>query len=337
MNHPIRSRKRAKGDSGNQRRYHIAEWYGMSMASITDQERSDFAAVACKQHISTKPICPAQSMGIGHIKYCTKQGGVCSLREYERFNLDESRLVPLDASHHVVTICPHRFKERNEILEWVGETLIGTNQPAIATEVGFLSRHSGEIAEQSTSTSPGDSADRDSLPGDVGQIDFVLANRSLDPMKWCALELQAVYFSGPGMGPEFSALAKSKPGTLPFPSGLRRPDWRSSGPKRLMPQLQIKVPALRRWGKKMAVVIDEAFYAELGHMDTVQHVSNCDIAWFIVGYDEANAAIRLNRKRLHLTTLESAVEGLTAGSPVSVEEFERRIRAKLVAGNSIPA
>ena len=42
--------------------------------------------------------------------------------------------------------------------------------------------------------------------------------------------------------------------------GRRRPDYRSSGPKRLSPQLDVKVPVLRNWGKKVVVVIDRFFY-----------------------------------------------------------------------------
>lgn len=42
---------------------------------------------------------------------------------------------------------------------------------------------------------------------------------------------------------------------VPFPQVQRRPDLRSSGPKRLMPRLQIKVPTISRWGEEMAVVI----------------------------------------------------------------------------------
>jgi hypothetical protein len=37
---------------------------------------------------------------------------------------------------------------------------------------------------------------------------------------------------------------------VPFPAVQRRPDFRSSGPKRLMPQLQIKVPTISRWGRR---------------------------------------------------------------------------------------
>jgi hypothetical protein len=55
----------------------------------------------------------------------------------------------------------------------------------------------------------------------------------------------------------------------------------------------------------------------------------CDIAWFVVGYDEAQGSARLTPKEAHFTTLEQAVEGLTAGIPVSLEVFEERIRRKL--------
>jgi hypothetical protein len=66
-----------------------------------------------------------------------------------------------------------------------------------------------------------------------------------------------VYFYGASMTAEFKMLRYHEAAGVPFLAG-HRPDYRSSGPKRLMPQLQIKVPSLRRWGKKMAVVVDEA-------------------------------------------------------------------------------
>jgi len=96
-----------------------------------------------------------------------------------------------------------------------------------------------------------------------------------------------------------------------------------------MPQLQIKLPSLRRWGKKMAVLIDEGFFASLGSMDDVCDVSNCDIAWFVVGFNEADGEARLVPRFVRLTTLERAVEGLTGGTPVSRGAFEDRIRSKL--------
>jgi hypothetical protein len=99
-----------------------------------------------------------------------------------------------------------------------------------------------------------------------------------------------------------------------------------------MPQLQIKVPTLRRWGKKMAVVVDEQFFKSLGKMEEVSResdISNADIAWLVVGFDEGSDPIRLVRRRCHLTTLERAVEGLTNGEPVRLSLFEDRLKAKL--------
>ena len=117
----------------------------------------------------------------------------------------------------------------------------------------------------------------------------------------------------------------------PFPRQIRRPDYRSSGPKRLMPQLQIKVPTLRRWGKKMAVVVDKHFFESLGHMEEVGDLSNGDIAWFTVDFqeDDSGSRFKLVRNSVHVTTLERATEGLTGGSAVTLTEFEDGIRSKL--------
>jgi len=205
------------------------------------------------------------------------------------------------------------------IARWIGRTMLDHPEPLVVGEVGFLERENGEAADASP------------RPGreDVGRIDCVLVHPDREPLHWCALEIQAVYFSGDKMQNEFQAILDHQDDSLPFPVGRRRPDYRSSGPKRLMPQLQVKVPTLRRWGKKMAVVVDESFFAALGRMESVQDVSNADIAWLVVGYDESAGEARLKLTRIHLTTLERAVEGLTAGYPVSLETFEARIREKL--------
>ena len=166
-----------------------------------------------------------------------------------------------------------------------------------------------------------------------GRIDMVLANQEActAALSWCALEIQAVYFSGRSMNEEFRSIRNYDGEQPPFPRQTRRPDYRSSGPKRLMPQLQIKVPTLRRWGKKMAVVVDKHFFEALGDMEEVRDLSNGDIAWFTVDFEEDHASghFRLVRDSVHVTTLERATEGLTGGSPVTLTEFEENIRSKL--------
>jgi len=80
----------------------------------------------------------------------------------------------------------------------------------------------------------------------------------------------------------------------------------------------------------MAVVVDRPFFESLGKMEEVKDVSSCDIAWFIVQYEEKeDGRAELQPHVVKLTTLERAVEGLTGGTPLSLTEFEARIRAKV--------
>lgn len=250
---------------------------------------------------------------------CTKDGGVCSIRIYRQLTQNGEVAVAPNEMGRLVTTCPCRFEQNNLTVSWVGQEILNDPNPLVVKEVGFLEREQGNIDEVTSDISK----------EDVGRIDSVLVCPECNPLRWCALEMQAVYFSGPAMSHDFKAIGEHTGTDIPFPTRLRRPDYRSSGPKRLMPQLQIKVPTLRRWGKKMAVVVDSSFFASLGRMDSVAHISNADIAWFVVDYDESDREAVLKRGGLHLTTLERAVEGLTAGHPVSLDVFEARIKDKV--------
>jgi hypothetical protein len=142
-----------------------------------------------------------------------------------------------------------------------------------------------------------------------------------------------VYFSGKAMKLDFEGILSHEGGTLLWPVVARRPDYRSSGPKRLMPQLQMKVPWFRRWGKKMAVVVDEEFFREvIGSIRVVDEVPDCEVAWFVVRYEGS----KLRRANLYLTTLDEAVKSVTAGSGLSLGDFQQRILAKLARLSSGP-
>ncbi|MCX6928575.1 MAG: NotI family restriction endonuclease, partial [Verrucomicrobia bacterium] len=216
-----------------------------------------------------------------------------------------------------VITCPNRFLEGNLVARWVGEALLGTSKPAVISELPFLM---GEIQS--------DEGEEDA----VGKIDEVLVNAEGGTLRWCALEFQAVYFSGMSMENDFKVMREWTGPGVPFPAVQRRPDFRSSGPKRLMPQLQIKVPTISRWGKKMAVVIDRAFWESLGEMREVRELSNCEIVWFVASFaPPKEGRFSLKRHETHFTTLVNAVEGLTGGTPMSLERFENQIRDRLPA------
>jgi hypothetical protein len=303
------------------RRFGIAEWYGKPLSVMTPAERRRLAIMLLNKDPKLKAIpCPFRSTELAVVP-CTKPGGVCSLRLYEQTS---EGVLPVDSSSgQLRATCPNRFQQASTIYDWVSEVVLRSSDASVISEIGFLQRVSNE-----------DSPDQ--REDNVGRIDEVLLVPGSDPLRWCALEVQAVYFSGPGMSAEFKSLSLSKGARIPFPTAIRRPDYRSSGPKRLMPQLQIKVPTLRRWGKKMAVVVDRAFFDALGRMDSVKDISNADVAWFVVGYDESSVPITLTRDAVCFTTLERAVEGLTGGVPVTQDEFERRIMEK-AARSEAPA
>ncbi len=247
-------------------RYSIGEWYGTGFESLTPSERFNRAKTERDAEAILGEICPFQNNA-----KCNKKGGVCSLRQYQQVSDG-----PVSGVGPVITTCPQRFLEADTIFRWVGETLLQTSEPVVLDEIGFLDRLRPEETEAD--------ADEDSKDF-IGRIDNVLVHPLRQPMDWCALELQAVYFSGKSMANEFKMLSEKETDALPFPAKHRRPDWRSSGPKRLLPQLQTKVPTIRTWGKKMAVVIDEAFFGSLVGLEREKHLSNSEIAWFVVGYD----------------------------------------------------
>jgi hypothetical protein len=288
-----------------QKRYGIGEWYGSDFARlgperIRELAKADFRSMPCRFRGGT----------------CSKQGGVCTLRVYSR---DGQKVEPEGG---LVTVCPHRFKEASEAIAWIAKTLIGTDAPECIREVPFL---------KSDFAAPGSESQT------VGQVDLVLVNQTGPVLEWCCVEMQAVYFSGPAMSADLAAFALWAGPGLPFPQKLRRPDFRSSGPKRLMPQLQTKVPTISRWGKKMAVLVDSAFWSSLARMEEVSDPSNCDVAWFVVDYEPSATGWHLTPKMVHFTTLLHAVEGLTGGHPVSLGEFEDNIKLRLAQSRTNPA
>lgn len=282
-------------------RYGAGELYGFYLTMLTHARLRALVNAPFK----SQP-CPFR----GGESPCNKNGGVCTLRQFSRTG---DKVEPIQDISLVAT-CPNRFYDNDTALAWAGQILLGTDAPIVLTELPFL---------MSTKR------DKDSDPTAVGKIDMVIVHPEITTLQWCALEIQAVYFSGASMSKDFTIMQDWQGPGLPFPQGIRRPDFRSSGPKRLMPQLQIKVPTISRWGKKVAVVVDQPFWDSLGSISEVDHVSNCDIAWFVMDYRHDGKGFHMEPKDLHLTTLDRAVEGLTGGKPTSLADFEKTLRAKL--------
>ncbi|MFW6107291.1 MAG: NotI family restriction endonuclease [bacterium] len=161
----------------------------------------------------------------------------------------------------------------------------------------------------------------------LGKIDYVVARHEKGTLAdFCALEVQSVYMSGSSMRPEFEHYLRT--GAAPEPQRERHADYRSSSHKRLMPQLMIKVPALRRWGKKVLVAIHQDFFGWLPECPVLDE-SNAELTWLVYRAEDQGDRYRLAFQRTVPTTLEDAVTSLTAAVPPPRQEFERQLQAAL--------
>jgi len=160
----------------------------------------------------------------------------------------------------------------------------------------------------------------------AGKIDLVVAAVRHE-LRWFGLEIQAVYFSGPAMASEFRELERDNEDRPPYPLETRRPDWRSSGAKRLMPQLQVKGPTLRRWHSKIAVAVDRPFFRSLGGpSDTPsKDLDSGDVIWLV---PELTGG-QIVRGHWEVLTLEASTAKLLSAAPIPRGDFEDMLRAKL--------
>jgi len=222
---------------------------------------------------------------------CNKSGGVCSIRAGK--------------SAPVIT-CPERFAEGNLLPAWLAR-IVGFPEIYMASEVPFMRNPANGLA--------------------AGKIDLVIA-RDGQASAWFGLEIQAVYFSGDGMAADFDLLMKNEDIKPPEPVGKRRPDFRSSGAKRLMPQLQVKGPTLRRWNTKLAVAVDLPFFEYIGGAseEPSQDLNDGDIVWLV---PRVTDDCRLIEHHWEVLSLEDSSDKLLSADEIKRHEFEEALRAKL--------
>lgn len=307
-------------------RYGIAEWFGKNIMALTPENRQTFGKLATYQDeegdLSDAPICPFLTTLIPDAK-CNKASGVCSIRKFYAGPDGVGHPVSDD---RIVTVCPFRFLQRmsdgKRLLVWISEIMLDINNPIIVKETPFL-RKISDVAG-------GGDADDDKK---AGRIDWILVNpttMTAGELEWCAVETQSLYFSGDKMRLEFDAYAKT-PSPVLFPIGRRRPDYRSSGPKRLSPQLDVKVPVLRSWGKKIAVVIDRFFFDSMNSLtdsyprakNDKERRDNADVIWVVVDYD---SDLIMTHHDVVFSTLESSRTALNATEPLSKSDFTNNLK-----------
>lgn len=316
-------------------RYGIAEWFGNDITTMTPDERQAFGQLAVEQDqtgdLSNAPFCPFLSTLVPAAR-CNKASGVCSIRRFSQG--PDGTGIPVSGDK-IVMVCPSRFLQTlddgKSLFVWISEKMLGIPNPTVVKETPFLRKVSDAIRTPELAADIEPEAEEEGKK--AGRIDWILVNPATmdaSELEWCAVETQALYFSGDKMRPEFEAYAAA-PSAVLFPAGRRRPDYRSSGPKRLSPQLDVKVPVLRNWGKKVVVVIDRFFYDNMNALadayprarNDQERRDNSDVVWFVVDY---NDDLKMTASAVVFTTLESSRRALNATEPLSKGDFTRNLK-----------
>ncbi len=286
-------------------RYGIAEWFGKPLISLSPEERMEMAVSASGQAQALPcPFKPGRAA-------CSKAGGVCSIQLYDEGEGGRTGA----ASGWPVITCPVRFDQDYLLVRWLAEIVgFSPGEAMLAREIPFM---------QSAATNK-----------PAGKIDLVVARTEGNRLEWYGLEIQAVYFSGPGMSTQFNILANDDNATPPYPDHIRRPDWRSSSAKRLMPQLQVKVPTVRRWNSKVAVAVDRPFFESIGGPSATpsQDINDGDIIWLVpeLSRNGIDGSFQLTRGHWEVLTLESSTDKLLAARTISRDVFETALQDKLI-------
>lgn len=169
----------------------------------------------------------------------------------------------------------------------------------------------------------------------AGNIDIVIAtmNKNGEVLDFGAVEVQAVYITGnvrnvfdkymenPSNNQDMTWPAKN------YPS----PDYLSSSRKRLAPQLIYKGGILHKWGKKMAVVVDESFFAQLPVLEEVDK-EIADIAWMVYGFQKKGGHYSLRKKAIHYTRFEDALATITTPEVGNASEFVEYLKDRISKG-----
>lgn len=161
---------------------------------------------------------------------------------------DPIGICSLEANGIAAAVCPVRFVEHGRIFKDAAKIAFGDGATfGVFPEVRVLKIAGGG---------------QNGSDKKIGKVDYLLGR--LDDgevVDFCAVEVQAVYFSGTTIRPALEHFLETE--TLDPAISDRRPDYRSSAQKRLVPQLQLKVPIFRRWGKRFFVVVDSSFFEAL--------------------------------------------------------------------------
>jgi len=246
-------------------------------------------------------ICPFRG------SQCTKGNradplGICSLTNGDR----------------LATLCPVRFVQDAQVFRDAARLAFGAAAAfAVVPEVRILQVRKVVQGRERMSK--------------VGKVDYLIAklDRNRNPIDFAALEVQSVYFSGGQIRSAFDGFMRT--GRV-GEDASRRPDWRSSAQKRLMPQLSLKIPVFRRWGRKFFVAVDSLFFGELPTFRAANDFSNSEITWLVYPFASVGSAFTIGSANVVYSTWDDVQTALREGEAPTTDQILDELRRKISAG-----
>jgi hypothetical protein len=211
-------------------------------------------------------------------------------------------------------VCPVRFVEDSRVFRDAADLAFGAGAQVVVLPEYKLLTVAGEPDERARK---------------IGKVDFMLGKLNGDTIvDFAALEIQAVYSSGGGVEDAFLHFMQSQHAGEEGDLGV---DFRSSAQKRLVPQLRLKVPIFRRWGKKFFVAIDDTFFSALPNFGTTS-AGNSEVTWLSYPLRLHSSSMRLGDPEIHFTEWSKVEQALEEGEPPDspaevIAELQTRIDA----------
>ena len=216
----------------------------------------------------------------------------------------------------IVSTCPVRFREDFQIVSDAADFFFPASNYVAVTEARLKDMH-------------GKSA---------GNIDIVIAavDKKGEIADFGAVEVQAVYITGNvrNVLEKYMENPKKNQGMEWPAKNYPSPDYLSSSRKRLAPQLIYKGGILHKWGRKMAVVVDENFFSQLPELEEVDKQS-AEIAWMVYGFQKKGDRYSLQRKGIRYTQFESALATITTPDVGNVGDFVEYLKNRIAKGKTM--
>jgi hypothetical protein len=242
-------------------------------------------------------------------KHCTFRDSVCTKSN----KANPLGICTLSDGNFATALCPVRFLERDQIFKDAANLAFGPGvEFAVFPEIRILKI-----------PSPEDDGEKK-----IGKVDFLIGHiKGGFVADFAAVEVQAVYFSGTSIRPVFDRFLLGE--ELTDEQITRRPDFRSSAQKRLIPQLMLKVPVFRRWGKKFFVVVDTLFLKSLPRFPTVSW-TNCELTWLGYPIKKGEAgSYSLGAPEVIPTLWDDVATSLREGVAPEMDEVTNELQRKL--------